>query len=69
MPGPHPEGAALLITASPAPGKYEDLEETVREYMRGHSAVHLWDAHNIFSHSVHDVRVSFKIVYRLADCS
>ena len=23
MPGPHPEGAALLITASPAPGKYE----------------------------------------------
>ena len=26
MPGPHPEGAALLITASSAPGKYEVLD-------------------------------------------
>ena len=28
MPGPHPEGAALLITASPAPGKYEVQKAT-----------------------------------------
>ena len=42
MLGPHPEGAALLITASPAPGKYE-VQVGQRRVFIGHGVYHrLW---------------------------
>ena len=42
MPGPHPEGAALLITASPAPGKYEVHWPATTPFYTLPSEMHLW---------------------------
>jgi hypothetical protein len=33
MEGPHPGGTALLITVSPAPGKYESVNESAGKHI------------------------------------
>ena len=42
MPGPHPEGAAFVITASPAPGKYEVQQRQVAQLIISVIDIYLW---------------------------